>query len=80
MKSLGRQSYTNVFLHCQYKSILRKLGSALFLEKWGKDKDICVKDFLQYFEEQGLQKYPHWYEGAAPKFLNANNGLEATNL
>ena len=65
--------------HCQDKSTLKK-ASALFLEKWRKDKGIRVKDFLQFFKEQWLQKYLHWYEGAAPKFLSINNGLETTNL
>lgn len=52
---------------------------AMFLEKWQKKKHSRVNNFLEYFEKEWFQKYPNWYEGAAPGHPSTNNGVESTN-
>ena len=64
--------------HCRNQESFSK-ASQLFLRKWKKDKDLRVKEFVSYFQEQWLVKYPNWYEGAAPGYLSTNNGIEGTN-
>jgi len=54
-------------------------ASALFLRQWRKKKNICINDFLSYFEKEWLLKYRNWFAGAAPGHPSSNNGLEATN-
>ena len=38
-----------------------------------------VREFVDYFEEQWVRKYPYWFEGAAMKHPSTNNGIESTN-
>lgn len=54
-------------------------ASDLFLAKWRKKNDVCIKTFVDYFEGEWLRKNAAWYEGAARGCPSTNNGLEATN-
>ena len=63
---------------CAHEAMFTK-ATRLFLEKWRKNADSLITEFINYFEEQWIRKLPHWYEGAAPGFPSTNNGVEATN-
>ena len=63
---------------CQNEDMFLK-ATNLFLQKWKKNTDARLIDFMNYFEAQWLKKLPNWYEGAALDLPSSNNGLEGTN-
>jgi hypothetical protein len=83
LKTLGKKrddllADIEALQHCESTLTFEK-ASLLFCKKWKRHPDQRVKDFIHYFHEQWLIKYPCWYEGAARGLPSTNNGVEATN-
>jgi len=52
-------------------------ASHLWLKKWENNENTA--DFVQYFNDEYIQKCSGWYEGRACGFPSTNNNLEAIN-